>query len=92
MKRTIIAALAALAIATPAVARDLHITYHSPLRGQPNARIIEFQEPLSAEDRAQAAVNDAAWIDYCQPKANVDNFGVTRLTYAKPGCEFGKNH
>lgn len=49
------------------------------------ARVIEVpanDDPATTE----------RWTAYCQPVESIDRFGVVRLSYAKPGCEFGRDH
>jgi hypothetical protein len=32
----------------------------------------------------------AKWEAFCKPVRNYDRYGVIRLSYARPGCEFGR--
>ena len=51
----------------------------------PDAKIIHVRP-----DNSQAALERARkWEQHCQPTPWVDSFGVTRMRYAKVGCEFG---
>jgi hypothetical protein len=54
----------------------------------PNALSATAQrvEPLSPE----AQERDRKWLERCKPVGRQDEYGITRLRYAKPGCEFGK--
>lgn len=51
--------------------------------------IVHVPGPTSAEDAALAEERDRAWVERCRPVPNVDRYGVTRYTYALPGCEYG---
>ena len=31
------------------------------------------------------------WESFCQPQKHLDQYGVTRLSYAHSGCEFGRS-
>lgn len=50
--------------------------------------IIKRRPDLSDE----AAERAARWEEYCQPRTVADKWGAERYVYAKPGCEFGKDH
>lgn len=52
-----------------------------------NAKVISVPQ----DDGPAARERIHRWEVYCQPTAHVDNFGVTRFSYAHPGCEFGKS-
>lgn len=43
----------------------------------------------SAEDIEAERVK---WVAFCKPVGHLDKYGVTRLTYAHEGCEFGRTH
>ena len=47
----------------------------------PDAKIIHMPNPARNPSRP--------WLDYCQPQEYIDHYGVTRMRYAKAGCEFG---
>lgn len=38
----------------------------------------------------EAQERDKKWLERCKPQGRQDEYGVTRLRYARPGCEFGK--
>lgn len=92
MKRSILTAVAALALIAPASARDLTITYAPYFKFPPgaSARIINVPPPLSEAERNEQAELDRKWLAVCLPTRHVDDLGITRLAYAKPGCEFGR--
>ena len=54
--------------------------------------ILRRVEPriISAEERAETEARIAKWQEFCAPVAKVDSFGVTRLSYSKPGCDMGR--
>jgi hypothetical protein len=92
MRKTFLATVAMLALTAPASAFDLTITNAPYFKFTPgaSARIINIPPPLSEAERAMHIEQDRLWLAYCQPRRNVDEFGVTRLSYAQPGCEFGR--
>jgi hypothetical protein len=49
------------------------------------AKIIHVPEDTSPE----AVARREKWEAYCAPTPHVDEFGVTRFTYAHPRCEYG---
>jgi hypothetical protein len=51
--------------------------------GIPPARVIQMDPVDPAED--------ARWQEFCKPTRTVDSYGMTRLTYAKPGCDMGRS-
>lgn len=91
MNKLIIAAVAAL-LASPAGALDLTIRHAPPQLFTPgaSARMIDVLEPLSDAARRARAEAVARWEQHCQPAPHRDAYGITRLTYAHPGCEFGE--
>lgn len=93
MKRTLLATAATLALTASAFASDLTVTYAPYYKFIPgaSARIINIPPPLSEADRVEQAEQDRKWVAFCQPKPHRDEYGVTHLSYAKPGCEFGQN-
>jgi hypothetical protein len=94
MRSKIIAALGLLALtATTANALDLNVTYsripsHWYLDRGP--RIIHVPPGVFGSE-AERTAEIARWESYCQPKRNTDALGVVRLSYAHPGCEFGRS-
>ncbi|MGE3868648.1 MAG: hypothetical protein AB7F51_03935 [Pseudorhodoplanes sp.] len=54
----------------------------------PNAlsAVLSRSEEMSPE----AQERDRRWLERCKPQGRQDQYGVMRLRYAKPGCEFGK--
>lgn len=94
MRKTLLAALAALSLATPASALDLNVTYsripsHWYLDRGP--RIVHVPQPTTEADRKAQAVEIAKWEAFCQPTRHADELGVIRLRYAHEGCEFGRS-
>jgi hypothetical protein len=49
-------------------------------------------EPVrrTPEEEAAAADRDRKWMAQCRPVLKQDAYGVSRYSYAAPGCEFGK--
>lgn len=92
MKRLILAALAACALTTSASALDLTVRYAPPKLFSPGAtaRMITIPDPLGDAERAARDAAITRWTDHCQPVGHRDAYGITRLTYAHPGCEFGE--
>jgi hypothetical protein len=93
MKKTILAAAALLLASASAQAEvlDLRITHVPPHwhldRGP---RIVHVPLPTTEADVKERAASIARWEAFCKPVRNVDSLGVTRLTYAHPGCEYGR--
>lgn len=57
--------------------RDPHVR---PVRG------------FETEEEAEHSVKrDRKWARFCKPVALTDRYGVTRYSYAQPGCEFGRS-
>lgn len=49
------------------------------------------QAPVAAAEMSpEAQERDRKWLERCKPMGRQDEYGITRLRYAKPGCEFGK--
>ena len=49
---------------------------------------------MSAQDQEDEKARRASiekWEAFCKPQRTYDNEGVTRLTYARKGCEFGRS-
>jgi hypothetical protein len=94
MRRHILTALAVLALTAPARAYDLNINFTmAPYMnfGRTSAKIINIQPPLSDADRVELEAQDRKWVAFCQPVKRVDDFGMTRLTYAHDGCDLGRS-
>lgn len=53
-----------------------------------DAKIITIPD----DNSPAAASRYRRWRAFCKPVETLDAFGVIRLTYAKPGCEFGRDH
>jgi hypothetical protein len=43
------------------------------------------------EDEKAKRASIEKWEAYCKPKRTYDDEGVTRLVYARKGCEFGRS-
>lgn len=92
--RKILIATALLLASASAQAEVFHQTYtHVPAHWllDKGPRIINVPAPLTDADRAAEDQRYAKWLDYCKPVRNVDPLGVTRLSYARRGCEFGRD-
>lgn len=53
---------------------------------QPSARVIHVQPSMDPDTLARVR----RWEQACRPMPEVDRYGVARLRYARPGCEFGR--
>lgn len=92
MKRTIFAAVAALALTTSASAFDLTIRHAPTLYFTPgaSASITHVPEPFTDAERQERDAKVARWEEHCHPVRNVGEYGVIHLSYKHPGCEFGE--
>lgn len=93
MRRIVLSTVTALALIAPAFAFDHTITFAPYYKFPPgaSARIINIQPPISQVERDAMAVEDRKWETFCRPVRHVDEFNVTRLSYAHEGCEFGRS-
>jgi opacity protein-like surface antigen len=92
MKRIILAATAALALTTSASALDITVRQlptNMFVLGS-SAHIINIPEPVGIVEREHRDLAISRWTEHCHPVAHADAYGVRRLTYAHPGCEFGE--
>jgi hypothetical protein len=55
----------------------------------PHIRVVPA--PLSEEERGSLLAEDRKWLARCKPLKTRDQYGIVRLRYAAPGCEFGVN-
>ena len=55
--------------------------------GNPYVRPIPG--PVDEVERARLVARDRKWLARCTPILERDRYGVGRLRYAAPGCEFG---
>ncbi len=92
MKRLIFAALATTALTASASAFDLTIRHAPPILFTPGAtaHIINIPEPDTVAERDARAAAITRWTEHCRPVKHVDAVGMTRLSYAHPGCAFGE--
>jgi hypothetical protein len=54
---------------------------------------IEDPKPDPAREAEAARLRNeqiAKWEAFCKPVRHYDQLGVIRLSYAKPGCEYGR--
>jgi len=53
------------------------------------------EKPLSAAEqqliREEKEARIRKWEAFCKPSGFVDDMGITRLRYAHPGCDLGRN-
>jgi hypothetical protein len=93
MKRIILAALAASALATSASSEDLTIRFAPPLLFSPGstARIIHIQPPLGDAERDALKAEDDKWLAFCKPVRRSDHEGIIHLHYAHVGCDRGRS-
>jgi hypothetical protein len=54
-------------------------------------KVIQVPGPRDEKEAAAAAERDRLWAARCRPASHTDAYGVNRLRYAAPGCEFGRN-
>jgi hypothetical protein len=54
------------------------------------AKVIPIPGPRDDQEAAAATERDRRWAARCRPVGHVDAYGVRRLSYAAPGCEFGR--
>lgn len=62
------------------------VTRWGPL-GDPYIRPIPG--PVDEREKARLEARDRKWLARCNPIVERDRYGVGRLHYAAPGCEFG---
>ena len=43
------------------------------------------------EEAKESVQRDRKWVSFCKPAIFVDRYGVSRYSYAQPGCEFGRS-
>lgn len=55
--------------------------------GNPYVRPIPG--PVDEAEKARLVARDRKWLARCSPILERDRYGVERLRYAAPGCEFG---
>jgi hypothetical protein len=55
------------------------------------AKVIQMPAPRDDQDANASADRDRRWAVRCRPTSHVDRYGVRRLYYAAPGCEFGRH-
>ncbi len=91
-----LAAIALLVLSTAAQA-DQNTTFCSQgVAGSECAtpRSVSSPAPLTLKEAARIAAEEAAadakWLAFCKPTRRYDEYGLTRLAYAQPGCEFGR--
>jgi hypothetical protein len=70
---------------------------HSRFYGTTSCRTVGIEDQPQIRDEAQEAEDYKAkqetikkWEAFCKPTRTYDNLGVTRLVYARSGCEFGR--
>jgi hypothetical protein len=98
-KLIMIAAL--VACASPALADSYVSTWgckYSRYYGYRNCRSTSTKIPDPVRDVEQERLDAAArqkedekWTTFCKPAFTADEYGVRHATYAKQGCEFGRN-
>jgi hypothetical protein len=55
--------------------------------GDPYVRAVP--RPVDEAEKARLVARDHKWLERCKPIVERDRYGVGRLHYAAPGCEFG---
>ena len=66
---------------------SFNCTSHIGPAGNPFVRVVPPPVDEAAAKRSQE--RERRWVDRCRPTVTPDGYGVTRYTYALPGCEFG---
>jgi hypothetical protein len=59
--------------------------------GIPNQAPVARDYAQEAEDLRVKQAGIKKWETYCKPVRTYDDLGVVRLSYARQGCEFGRN-
>lgn len=84
-----------LAMSSCAKAEDFTIrhshTHYNVWNWNEHPMVQQVPQPTSAAGLAAQAEEDARWEKFCRPIRRVDDLGVTRLSYAHDGCEFGRS-
>lgn len=57
----------------------------------PHANIRYVDGPAGKQQEEAALERDRKWLAHCKPRVQQDQYGVDRLSYAAPGCEYGKS-
>lgn len=55
--------------------------------GDPYVRTVP--RAVDEAEKARLVARDHKWLERCKPIVERDRYGVGRLRYAAPGCEFG---
>lgn len=91
MRKLLLAAAAATLLSTSASAEYVaHCTYSDFFGARCTMRWEEPPPPPTAEEIAEKNRQIAEWEDFCKPVGKPDSLGMIRLTYANPGCEYGR--
>jgi hypothetical protein len=45
----------------------------------------------TAQEAKESVERDRKWARFCKPVVLTDRYGVSRYSYAQPGCEFGRS-
>ncbi len=43
------------------------------------------------QEAKESMAQDRKWVSFCKPVVFTDRYGVSRYSYARPGCEFGRS-
>jgi hypothetical protein len=87
--------IAALALASTSAQADTQTSTHCSWSRHgascvTSRQIIEPPAPPTAEEIQARIRNEREWEAFCKPTRTIDSMGMTRLVYAKAGCEFGR--
>jgi hypothetical protein len=63
---------------------------HAWRRGFVNPYVISVAPPRTEEEIADFNLRDRLWRTRCKPVVRQDIHGISRYSYAAPGCEYGK--
>ena len=99
MKTTLYAIAALVLQSSAAEAWEVRTSCsHSRFYGSTSCRTVGIEDYPRIRDETQEAEDYRArqetikkWEAFCKPTRTYDTLGVTRLVYARNGCEFGRS-
>lgn len=93
MRKTILAAIAATIISSPALAGGYNLRCTQSKFFGTNCAFTTIADPAPLT-KAEIEAKDreiAKWEAFCKPVRVTDSEGLVRLRYAEKGCESGRN-
>jgi len=93
MRKLVLAALAAVTFASTASAGGYSraCTYSQFYGSRCTWQTVKDPAPPTEAEIEAKRVENAKWEAFCKPVRTPDSLGMIRLTYAHPGCEFGRS-